>query len=160
MHSKPQANRAKGYIYWFSKLTTYRNRFACRLILSHVETKIYSGAKIYSETKIYSGPRGPRCARQARQRLERLILITNRPARSMRSHLSQVVTHFSRAAPPRFAWRAPRRAAASRQQGLTTLGKLTCHFEEIRDAHRPSTLHTRRLAGLRAPLSSLCLVNK
>ena len=29
----------------------------------------------------------------------------------------------SRAAPPRFAWRAPRRAAASRQQGLTTLGK-------------------------------------
>ena len=26
------------------------------------------------------------------------------------------------AAPPRFAWRAPRRAAASRQQGLTTLG--------------------------------------
>ena len=24
---------------------------------------------------------------------------------------------------PRFAWRAPRRAAASRQQGLTTLGK-------------------------------------
>ena len=27
------------------------------------------------------------------------------------------------AAPPRFAWRAPRRAAASRQQGLTTLGK-------------------------------------
>ena len=26
-----------------------------------------------------------------------------------------------RAVPPRFAWRAPRRAAASRQQGLTTL---------------------------------------
>ena len=30
----------------------------------------------------------------------------------------------SRAAPPRFAWRAPRRAAASRQQGLTTLGNI------------------------------------
>ena len=32
------------------------------------------------------------------------------------------LTLCSRAAPPRFAWRAPRRAAASRQQGLTTLG--------------------------------------
>ena len=33
-----------------------------------------------------------------------------------------LVSRCDRAAPPRFAWRAPRRAAASRQQGLTTLG--------------------------------------
>ena len=38
------------------------------------------------------------------------------------------VTHFKKwllraATAPRFAWRAPRRAAASRQQGLATLGK-------------------------------------
>ena len=32
------------------------------------------------------------------------------------------------AAPPRFAWRAPRRAAASRQQGLTTLGNHAQHL--------------------------------
>ena len=47
--------------------------------------------------------------------------------------LSHVVTPFPGARgaaaarlrrPPRFAWRAPRRAAASRQQGLTTLGKV------------------------------------
>ena len=41
------------------------------------------------------------------------------------SLLSHVVTHCARLRrPPRFAWRAPRRAAASRQQGLTTLGKV------------------------------------
>ena len=45
------------------------------------------------------------------------IVLVSRAARRM-------LLRSSRAAPPRFAWRAPRRAAASRQQGLTTLGKI------------------------------------
>ena len=48
------------------------------------------------------------------KKFETRIETRGRAARLLRSH----------AAPPRFAWRAPRRAAASRQQGLTTLGNI------------------------------------
>ena len=56
---------------------------------------------------------------------ERGVLSEYPAARLTGLTLSHVVTQRrSRAAPPpRFAWQAPRRAAASRQQGLTMLGK-------------------------------------
>ena len=58
--------------------------------------------------------------------------------RSPIDYLSHVVT--------RFAWRAPRRAAASRQQGLTTLGNRLSRDFSFR-------VHlTRRLRTLRARL--------
>ena len=54
-------------------------------------------------------------------RLCRLTTYRHRFARAARVS-DHVVTAARLRRPPRFAWRAPRRAAASRQQGLTTLG--------------------------------------
>ena len=63
------------------------------------------------------------------------------PCLVMLSLVSRCDSRRSRAAPPRFAWRASRRAAASRQQGLTTLGELSLHNPE--PCGLPGSYHAR-----------------